>query len=176
MDTVSLGMAFAAGLVWWEICLIGIIFVASASSLQYESALGLGLAVLGIILIPWGAGTAIASNLTFLGVLGYGAIYLVIGSLWSIFKWRKLVIDEIAYYADDVYDSWTTEKKKEKTLSSIANKKNYDTIGFWILAFPMSMIGYVVNDFIVALVKRIIDSLGGLFDKITNSLVNKNFS
>ena len=158
---------FFGALVMWELGLIFIAMVVWGFSLWNETSLGF-LAVLVILMsISWtgvGSGWAVIS---FTDMVWQIVVYLGMGILWSVWKWKTEAVkvrDSCLLYnkSNDNYYS------RDDIIIKINDNKNYDTIGFWIIVWPLSAVGYFINDFIIDTIKSIIKRMYNVYDRITN--------
>jgi len=156
--------AFFAGLIWWEIVIFLGLVIGLAASLYNETAIGFFVAFGIFSFVNWSGAGSLWSAMTLSGFLYYGLIFIAIGIGWSLFKWKLLVQNEIE--KGKKYNSTKNEVKIE-----INNKKDYDTISYWILLWPFSSAGYLINDFIYDTMKKLIDKIYTLYDRITDRLL-----
>lgn len=160
---------FFVGLAVWEFIVLGILAIALGVSLNYESSLGFAVIMAIFIAVGWGTAGSVWSTITLGGLIWGGAVYVVIGIVWSFYKWKLLVADTIE---DAKAKSYIKSKQDLKDL--INRNKNYDVIGFWIIVWPLSVIGYLIYDFVVDMVKGLIDRLYTVYDRITDSLIGNS--
>ncbi len=162
--------AFFAGLVMWEIFVFGVLCIVIFASLNYESSIAFSLAFVVLMTMSWtGVGSAWAA-ITLLDLIWFIAVYVVMGIAWSAFKWRQLAIRIRDSYRASVRDGkrlYTDSEIKEQ----IQIKKNYDTFIFWILVWPLSGIGYIINDFIRDIFTKLIDRISTIYDRITDKVM-----
>ncbi len=161
--------AFFVGLVWWEIILFGILVLGFLFSLGNETSIG-AVAALGVLFVmSWTGVGALYSVVSFSTLIWGGIVYLIIGLFWSFWKWRLLVSRVIRLMTSSdsnrVYDK--NEIKRE-----ISRRKDYDTIVFWILVWPFSALGYFVNDFIIDMVRKFVEKIYTVYDKIADNMIN----
>lgn len=158
--------AFGAALVWWEIILIAILSLSFGWSLLIESATisGIALAIFFWVFI----GTT--GTMTWGGVAIALAVYIIIGLAWSIFKWRNFVKKKKEEYIIRC-DRYNRSYDADSLRSDIAAAKNHDVIGFWIIAWPFSVIAYLIGDFVADLIKKLVNNMGRVYDNITDSIV-----
>jgi len=165
MFGLEVGMAFLTGLIWWELVLFGILVFEIGASLYKESALGFVIGISILTFVNWSGMGSIWATMTLTGLLYYGVVFIIIGIGWSLFKWKLIVQNEIE--KGKLYNSPKDEVKRE-----INYKKDYDTIAYWILLWPFSLLGYVVNDFICNAMKKLINKINTLYDRITDRLLS----
>ena len=167
MFGIDVGLAFFAALIWWEIALFAILMIGFGFSLWEESSKGFAVAFMVILFIPWSGAGSLWASLSLIGIIYYLIVFLLAGIGWSFFKWRLLVQKEIEYGKE----SNLTLKKVKR---NIQNKKDYDKIVYWILLWPFSALGYFLNDFIYDLVKRIVDKIYTVYDRITDRMLGNS--
>jgi len=155
---------FFAGLIWWEIVIFLGLIIGLGASLYNETALGFFIAFGIFSFINWSGTGSLWATITLSGLLYYGLIFIAIGIGWSLFKWKLLVQREIE-------DGKRRNFSKEEIKKYINKKKDYDTISYWILLWPFSAFGYFVNDFIYDTMKKLIDKIYTLYDRITDRLL-----
>ena len=93
--------------------------------------------------------------------------YLVIGSIWSI-----------ANYAITIRKYMMRSKadgELKRVIKYYQNKITKARIARWVLYFPFSIFEYVIGQFFVNIIKRIVNMLGGTYDRIANHYYNKFF-
>lgn len=173
MELLGIG-AFMAALVWWEFIIGTLLLVGLIWSLSEESGF-LSLITLGILLsIPWGASSSVIvalSTMSFGALIVFIGIYVGLGLIWSVWKWRLFVLDEKKDYIATC-ESFQKTYNVDSLKNIIERKKNIDTITFWIILWPMSTFAYLLNDFIVDTVKTLARGMSTVYDKVTNSIIN----
>ncbi len=100
-----------------------------------------------------------------LPIVGYSIIaYGIIGFFYSLFKYKKFLTkkkDEIIKDAPGWEEAWINNKNRYYSPS----KMKGDILG-WIFWWPLSIVGYLVSDFIYDFINKIWKSIGGFFKKI----------
>jgi len=120
--------------------------------------------------------------------------YLIIGFIWSFIKWWLYVNKLALKYKEKRYE-WLLKKSKEKDLGSItidtkipkemirewlsyagynvANRpsaiKNKKSISHWVIYWPLSILGSLLNDFIGKVIKIIIVKFRAFYEIITKN-------
>jgi hypothetical protein len=163
MELVLFG-AFSA-LAWYYmigIIVIGIWFLGAIFSESLEfSLLSLALFIgLGHI-SGWYDLTTIDLINTFYIVV----VYLIIGVLWSFFKYKhevKLIIEYIKI------DNRKGINLKDEAKKEINYQLKKSRIYQWIMFFPASMLKFVFGDMVEYIIKR----LGKVYDKIAEYVIN----
>lgn len=151
-------------LVWWEIALTIAILVFALIALFYENAI-LGSLFIGALIIAFAkTGVLVVdfSGFSILTALYYTIAYLVVGIMWSLFKYKKRA-EEIAI------EYKNKNSTKEYILEKIRyNIRNHD-IAFWIVYFPISIIKFLLEDF----VDYLIEQLGFIYKRIARAVVDR---
>lgn len=172
MFGIDLGLAFFAGLIWWEIGLFLVLLIGSGIALKEESSAGFFVAFAVIFFMPWSGVGSIWASVSLVGIMYYLILFILAGIGWSFFKWKLFVQKQIEYHKDRRYGDSAYTKKQIK--EAIQSKKSYDTIIYWILLWPFSVLGYLVNDFVYNLVKSIVDKIYTIYDRITDKLLDNS--
>ena len=94
-----------------------------------------------------------------------GVIYLILGCVWSLFKYKQRAEEIAKSYKK--YPVHTKEDVIKNIKSSIYNSQ----IAYWIVFFPVSIIKFFLSDF----VDYIISKLGRVHDYIARSVVDAVF-
>ena len=68
-------------------------------------------------------------------------------------------------------DSNTVKVSKE-VKKEITRRKDYDSIVFWILLWPFSALGYLINDFIIDMMRKFVDKIYTVYDKIADKMLS----
>ena len=175
-------MGLFVGLVWWQTTiLVGLItmmvvtgFAESFSSIIYAAS------IVGVLIY---LGKFDFSTVNYTMVILYTLGYLLIGILWSAYKWFLYVIKYTKDYNRDSELSWKhayEEKRNKVTLeeykASEASKMHLpsssnkiEEISMWILFWELSMLSYVFSD----LIKDIISKLGGIYNAISRYAISR---
>ena len=91
-------------------------------------------------------------------------IYLILGSIWSLFKYKQK--------AEEIAKSYfKTPATKEAIINRIKNSIRNSEISYWIIFFPISIIKFALSDFVDYLISK----LGRIYDYIARSVVNSVF-
>jgi hypothetical protein len=164
------------GLVWWQIAMVSCFFGVVILTAFAESGWSIPTFVVAICSL-WFFDKIDFSHINYGLTFMFMASYLVIGVVWSGYKWFLYVKAEKADYdakcikwyerqSDnfqkahsikeidfaDLYSSFTMPKSSRKT----------EEISVWILFWEFSIFSYFFSDMIVDLIKR----LGGMYDMI----------
>lgn len=156
LDTASLTLGFILGLAWWNIALIFgtfIIFMLCVFNEIIEGSLFFLAATIGVAAF---FGVISITTISLVGVISYLLIYLLIGVIWSLIKY-KIEVDKII------------EDHENPTLNYIKSRLSVKKISFWIIFFPVSIIKFATED----LVDYIVLKLSSVYELIaTYSLRN----
>ena len=163
-------IAFFASLVWWEIIALVALIIGFSIGLFRESSTGTGIIIVIFIAVFWSHISFIYNAVGFWGIVSTISGYLMIGGVWSLWKWKDYVKSEIEYVKTQ-YDIPIVEDFRKEAFNRIKRNMDYDIIGFWILMWPFSVTGYLFND-ILSKFARVI--FGGVYEKITLYLINKS--
>ena len=163
-------IAFTAGLVWYEIVFCVVLFIGLLISLSEDFAALFG-AVFVLFSIFFFHHSDVPFNVwTF---SGYLIVYLVIGAIWSLFKWRQAVLKE-KKYAERNYEGTESEKSEyiiEETKNRLDSDYSVEDRVHWIVSWPFGVIGYIFGDMIINAFEFIVQRLSKTYDKITNSIL-----
>lgn len=163
---VLLASAFSA-LAWYYmigIMVIGIWFLTSVFSECFEfSLLSLGLLIgLGHI-----SGWYDLTTINLISAFYIIIVYLVIGVLWSFFKYKNKVSEIIEEVKIDYYNRKDIDLKA-KIRKEIDYQIKKSRIYQWIMFFPASMLKFVFGDMVEYIIRR----LGKVYDKIAEYVIN----
>lgn len=154
-------------LVWWQmlICFVVIgICLVSLFSEALEAGSFFLLVSIGLLtyfgFISW-------ADVSVLGVLTYVGSYLAIGCVWSLFKYKRKALS-IAQYNLENYPNRTPEQ----TMSDIKRDIRNNTISYWIVYWPISVIKFCLDD----LVDYLISKLGRVYKLIAATVVAKVYA
>ena len=116
-------------------------------------------------------------------LLVYAVLYVVVGALWSIFKWWVFVGDKAREYRarrEELraeYDGYTRTGSNPKTFEQWVRARAHPTmpsaksearrIQFWIAWWPFSMLNTAIGDFLFRFFRAVYDYLSGIYNAIT---------
>lgn len=117
---------------------------------------------------------------TIAGVVGY----LALGIGWSFFKWDRYIserIEELKNAWDKYSDPDSGFKKKVGTFTEYVKDSGSvppasdrkSTIATWIFYWPISIVLYVLGDFLREFVNWVVKFFGNIYNAITNRHINK---
>lgn len=92
-------------------------------------------------------------------------IYLILGSIWSLFKYKQKAKEITTQHIRDKTNS------KEYILKRIKLSIRNSEISYWIIFFPISMIKFALSDFVDYLISK----LGRIYDYIARYVVDSVF-
>ena len=162
MGLEPIGIFFAA-IVWWEIIALAIVGIVMVGFMWEEHAAVPFVGLLLILFYSWGDtyGPLVEINSLF-DVWLFLLIYIAIGLGWSFFKWGRLVSSYIEKY------------EKEEDVRYYLKQFSYDSIAYWVLWFPFSMIGFVFDDAIQWIISRFRGVYNLITDRMISSAINTN--
>jgi hypothetical protein len=115
---------------------------------------------------------SLKSNIT--GLLMWLGIYLIVGIVWSFFKWYKIVKHAKAKYLKAQREYQKTIKDGNshipfnKMLTFLPKVNEWKaSITSWILFWPFSTLRYAFGTMLIDFMDAIISRLKGLYDSIT---------
>jgi hypothetical protein len=161
------------GLVWWETAMVCLLIGVTIISAFAESGFGFLTAVI-LIGALYGMDKIDLSNIDYMKTLSISGLYLVVGLLWSGYKWFLYIKDAKQSYNKDLLASYNRLTNYEKiSLEEYAASKygNFklptssskaEEISVWIVFWVFSVISYIFSDMVKDIVKR----LGGVYDAI----------
>lgn len=136
------------------------------------------LAILGILFEHNGArGWAVTTALVSAGtayfffavplmtILIGAAIYLVIGLVWSMYRYKRHVSNAVDEYKD------ADQNIKDRIIHSLHPKAMLSTITAWILIWPFSFIENIASDLINGIEALVSKFFRGIYHRIYNSAV-----
>ena len=97
----------------------------------------------------------------FVSLFYTGAIYLAVGCIWSLFKY-KITAKDIAKEYIDEYPRKSGNELREGILNRIEARIYKSKISGWIVFFPFSILKFLFGDFIDYLVSK----LGKVYKRI----------
>lgn len=95
-------------------------------------------------------------NVTLQDVAVYAIGYVIVGLLWSFYRYKRFIMAKVEEFENTgyIFDGWG----KVQNLDQWEPSKMLDTITFWIVVWPFSMLDNLCADIIVgieALVKKV---------------------
>lgn len=147
--------AFFIGLVAWEIILFIVTLLLFRLSFKRESGFMFAIAA-GAIWFYF-----LKLDFNFMTI----AFYLAIGFGWMIFKFRRHVYKTIERYKEINMTkklSYNASKVKER----IFYEADADAVFYWIIAWPASMIGFMLHDFANYVYKQLKIMLNNIVDNM----------
>lgn len=148
---------FIAG---WAILILGVLFLLGILSEHNESS---GWAVFWMVLA--GGVAYVAFNLS-LVMLAVGAVaYVVIGLVWSFYRYKRHAEKQVAKYKD------ASAHEKERVLARLHPKEMLGTITAWIVIWPFSMVENVVGDLINFIQSLVTKFFRGVYFRIYDAAV-----
>jgi hypothetical protein len=116
--------------------------------------------------------------------------YLVIGCLWSLFKWNQYLGRATNYILRDWNQYSQTQKEMYSNAIKPDNSLNYDGMpthlkdyvkpsqntgrfATWLFYWPVSIVSYVIQHFLADIASMVFNAFKGIYEKMTrNALKN----
>lgn len=96
-------------------------------------------------------------------IIGLGLLYIVLGVVWSFFKWYFYLSAIREEYKNSSYEV-------EKSLISINSSSNKTRVLVWMSYWPLSTIWTIINDPIRKMYKHILYKLSGFYQNISDRM------
>lgn len=139
-------------------------FIGTLAFMAYDSAWGATctLVIVGVLTALFYGFTQTLLYLKELPITWFGAtstvvIYLVIGILWSFFKFYRHVKSNKSNY-------------KTYGMSEIDKR----TIGTWIVYWPFSVLIYILGDLIREFINWVVNQFQGIYKRLMEKALNSN--
>lgn len=121
----------------------------------------------------WAVATGIISmivsytyfNVTLESIAYWAIAYLIIGLVWSFWRYNVYVKEQVKYIKGLSPRSWSTDYRQTQ-LEGLAPTKNLDRITAWILIWPFSLIENLLGDIINAVQALVTKVFKGVYHKI----------
>lgn len=156
-----------------------ILFVALLVSVEHESAFASFAVTVVALIFFWflydnGPFRWVSENpIRFIGVL---ALYFVIGSMWSVFKWY-LYVRKNREFVHQRYTSSVRKGSFDDYLNSAENPmhimNNKERITIWMIWWVPSMIWTAIHDMVKGIWNFIYNMLGTLYTNIMKAVVGQ---
>jgi hypothetical protein len=93
----------------------------------------------------------------------YGGGYLVIGTLWSFYKWYRVAREYVKGYNEQADKGFSYSGVSKPRAS-----ESIERISAWIVYWPSSVIIFFFEDFLANLVEGIVNKFQGIYKRIEN--------
>ena len=182
MEVLGIFTALAV-LSWYWLSGLVILFIVLSLAAYKESLIVSLFSLTGLLLIAYFSGVVDFSAISFLDIVIYGVGYIIIGLIWSLFKYkmevksivertrkRHTIVEGPLKGSGPLGDSSkiTLELLKERIKENIEYNIPKDRISLWVVFFPYSIIKFVFGDFI----EYIISKMGKIYQKIQDHVIN----
>ena len=148
-------LMFFSSIAWWEI-IIFIVISISMVALLYEEYASIPIgALLFILFYHWGEVGPFIKFQSVLDAWIYISGYLIIGLIWSFFKWGKLVNYYISKY------------ENEEDVRHSLKIYSYDKIAYWVVWWPFSLFGFLFDD----VIQWFISHFKGIYRLISDKMI-----
>jgi hypothetical protein len=104
-------------------------------------------------------------NIAFMDVLVYMGLYLLVGVLWSFWRYKRFVQKRVAIITPLSGASMDWEIKR------LHPSENLSTITAWIIIWPFSMVENLCGDIIVAIEDLVRRVFKGVYNRIYESAI-----
>lgn len=173
---------------FWIILVVGMIAMVPISGIESDLYLGagtLGVVVIGSALLRYAANFNVLVYLkqNWRRMIGFFAIFMVLGAIHSVFRWELHLRDWRAEYDKaqvaflqkrnldtkavpaELANEW---KQRYELLALVGPKPQYlsheSTLKRWIILWPWSLSNWLLSDFVTELLTTIYNSLGTIYD------------
>lgn len=158
---IDVVLAFFAGLFlnWYGfgiLCVLGILA---------EHNDGRGFAV--FLALITGAVSFFFFNLTMNDLLVYAVAYLLIGFVWSFWRYRRFVIAGVEL----VKERHNNEDSRKTAVACLHPRHHVDTIVAWVIVWPFSAIENLTSDLINGIQTLVTKTFKAVYDGIWKSAV-----
>jgi hypothetical protein len=148
--------SFFAAMVWWEIILFLMLWGVTLGFLFEERGVIPLIGIAIFLFVDWTGNGAIITFGSMLSMWLWLSAYFLIGLGWSFFKWGRLVNETII------------EFKNEEDIRFNLKYFSNDTIAYWIIWWPLSVLGFIFDD----LINWIITKFRGVYRLITDKMID----
>lgn len=158
------------------ITLVAILLLIGFNEYEHEGNLGASTIILIVYAILIGGGNYggwISFTLPIISwsaLLVGGTIYLVVGLIWSFYKWFRLYKTKMNQY------NHQKSLQNNPTLDRYIPKleENKSSITTWVLFWPFSVMRYVLSDVIFKFTTFITECFESVYNKIGNYVLNQH--
>lgn len=113
-------------------------------------------------------------NISLENMLYYVIGYIVVGFMWSFWRYKKYVRKHVNDFNNKIGDYsgrfyGNDDDKYKALLKNTELSKNVDLVVFWVLVFPLSMIENLLGDLIDFVTSTVTVYLKSVYESIINS-------
>jgi hypothetical protein len=105
-------------------------------------------------------------NVSLLALAAYAAGYIVVGLVWSWYRYKRHAASVVAEHRD------STASQKERALAALHPKAMLSTITAWIMVWPFSLVENFVGDIINAIQLLVTKFFRGVYHSIYDAAVS----
>ena len=164
LTVLGLGFGIVASLAWYYIIfIIGVLLFFTAFANDNDE----GLEGILFVVILVALGYALWGQISITDAILAIVYYLLLGSVWSVFNY--------AFTIRGYMVKAKARKQNDYDLSYFQDKISRSRIARWVLYFPFSMFEYIVGQFFVNIIKRLVNMMGGTYNRIANHYYKKFF-
>lgn len=167
MEMLSFGIGIILGMSWWLLTIfLFFVGVMLYSSIEEIFPLAIISSIILCIVLYFGIDWSLVSiNLS--SLFSFIIIYIIIGLVWSLIKHIMNVYHSIKKIKSvPVYSRDTIDEIKKYIRREVGYNSN---ISFWLFFWPLSMLNFILGDFI----RNLIDFIKGLYAKVTDFLIDR---
>lgn len=161
IETIISAFAFGTIWFWLLVTITSIVVIASIENEHYFTPSALVL-LLGIM--SWKSFTNMSWQAIATTIVGY----LIIGIVWSLYKWHRHVTSVIAYNIKDS-GSWQKATERYAVKHTIEPAHNKGKLIGWIAWWPWSLFWNLSGDFF----NIVYDGMVNAYQKITDNALKK---
>lgn len=148
-------------LTWYQISFVLLAVILVSIAWNRESIVGVAITTVVTLILLTISGVKLFTIESTMALIASVGISLVIGIVWARFKWGKFVLNIIKE---------NPQTSKKTLLEKVQEAKDIDTIIFWVVLWPLSLLGYLLGDLLTDAAKY----LGKWFDRITLSMIDRH--
>lgn len=165
-ETLGLASGVFFALAWYYMIGIAALAVTFVLCVFNEIPEGSAIFLTGLVFALNFTGIINLGTLEWTEILYFFVIYISIGIVWSLFKYKQKSEEIAKRYKENF-----PEKNRAYIIGAIKDNICNSEISFWILFFPVSMIKFALDDFVDYLISK----LGNIYYYIARAVVNSVF-
>lgn len=159
------GVAFM--LLPWYFILVGSLLVIASLFFMFSEESTIGSFITIVFIYIFLTQFNIVNSPDLYSILLFILAYAVIGILWSFFMYAYEIRKEaklLSRYPDHT---------KEDILKNVKREVSKDRIHFWILFFPVSILKFLLGDFVNSLIEKMSTIYNYIANKVVESVLEK---
>ena len=151
------------GFLLWDWIMLTVAVVVLGGSIYLNTSIGFVISFVGLFFILNNLPVIDSDTLWLIALF-----YLPVGAFWSFFKYRYYAIKSAEKLKED-----GMRVSKDNIRDNLESYVNKDRLIFWVIAFPISMIGHAIFDFLYDLGASIVKRISTVYDRILSSVEKK---